>query len=264
MIDVHCHLNDEQYSNEVGQIIQNYLNAGVTKVVCASSDINSSKLAAEIASKNESVFYTVGVHPDECEKFNKTEMENLLSSNKKLVAVGEIGLDYFERDLTDENGNAIHKNKEKQKQVFSAQIDLANKYHLPVVIHCREAYGDTLQILKQNPPKYGFDFHCYSGSLEYARELIKLGGKMSFTGNVTFKNAKNIQHVAQNLPLGCFMFETDSPYLTPVPNRGKRNEPAHVFDVLNFVATLRNISAAELEKITDNTANEFFKLNYQY
>lgn len=261
MIDVHCHLNDEQYIGEVGQIIQNYLNAGVAKVVCASSDLNSSKLAAQIAAENNSVFYTIGVHPDECEKYNAAELERLLNcNNKKLVAVGEIGLDYFERDLVDENGNPIHKNREKQKQVFSAQIDLANKYHLPVVIHCRDAYGDTLQILKQNPPKYGFDFHCYSGSLEYARELIKLGGKMSFTGNVTFKNAKNIQNVAQNLPLGSFMFETDSPYLTPVPNRGKRNEPAHVIDVLNFVANLRGISATELEKITDDTAQNFFHL----
>lgn len=259
MIDVHCHLNDEQYNGEVEQIVNNFLSAGVGKVVCASSDLKSSKLACKIASEHESVFYTVGVHPDECQSYNEEEMEKLLSSNnKKLVAVGEIGLDYFERDIEDENGNPMHKDKEKQKQVFASQINLANKYHLPVVIHCRDAYGDTLQILKQNPPKFGFDFHCYSGSLEYARELIKLGGKVSFTGNVTFKNAKNIQNVALNLPQDCFMFETDSPYLTPVPNRGKRNEPAHVFDVLNYVANLRGVAAKELEKITDKTAQNFF------
>ena len=127
------------------------------------------------------------------------------------------------------------------------------------MIHCREAYGDTLQILKQTTPKFGFEFHCYSGSLEYARELIDLGGKLSFTGNVTFENSKNIQNVAANLPIETIMFETDSPYLTPVPNRGKRNEPMYVKDVLNFVADLRGISAKELEFISDVNAQNLFK-----
>ena len=262
MIDVHCHLNDEQYVGEVDQIVNNFLSAGVSKVVCASSDIKSSKLAEQIAQKYDCVYYTVGVHPDEAENYNQAELENLLvNRTPKLVAVGEIGLDYFEHELVDQNGNAIHKDREKQKQVFAAQIRLANKYGLPVVIHCREAYGDTLQILKQTPPQYGFEFHCYSGSLEYARELIDLGGKLSFTGNVTFKNAKNVQNVAANLPIETIMFETDSPYLTPVPNRGKRNEPMHVRDVLNFVADLRNMQAEELEFVTDINAQSFFKFN---
>ena len=262
MIDVHCHLNDEQYVGEVDQIVNNFLEAGVSKVVCASSDIKSSELAKQIADKYESVYYAVGVHPDEAKQYDEAALEKLLQNRTpKLVAVGEIGLDYFEREMIDLNGNTIHKDREMQKQVFASQIRLANKYHLPVVIHCREAYGDTLQILKETTPKYGFEFHCYSGSLEYARELIDLGGKISFTGNVTFKNSKNIQNVAANLPIETIMFETDSPYLTPVPNRGKRNEPKNVRDVLNFVADLRDMQAEELEFITDINAQSFFKFN---
>lgn len=260
MIDIHCHLNDQQYTNEIDHIINNFLSAGVNKVICASSDLNSSKLAREIASNYDCVYFTAGVHPDEAEGYDEKSLEAIIAkNNKKLVAIGEIGLDYFEH--TSESGELIHKNKERQKQVFIAQIKLANKHRLPVVIHCRDAYGDTLQILKENLPQYGFEFHCYSGSLEYAKELLKLGGKVSFTGNVTFKNAKNIQQVATELPLGCFMFETDSPYLTPVPNRGKRNEPKNVIDVLKFVADLRKISARKLEQIADQTAQEFFKFD---
>lgn len=259
MIDVHCHLNDERYEGEVEQIVENFMNAGVNSVICASSDMKASQLAEQIANQFENVYYTVGFHPDEAENYNEAQIEEMLAhKNKKLVAVGEIGLDYFEHE--NEQGVVEHKDRQKQQQVFSAQISLANKFKLPVVIHCREAYGDTLQILKQNPPKYGFEFHCYSGSVEYANELLKMGGKISFTGNVTFKNAKNIQQVAVTLPVEAIMFETDSPYLTPVPNRGKRNEPAHVVDVLNFVADLRGISAKELETISDKTAKSFFRL----
>ena len=263
MFDIHCHLNDEQYDGEVEQIINNFLSAGVEKVICASSDFETSKKAKRIASTHDCVYYTVGVHPDEAEKYNQAEIEELLKSkDKKLVAVGEIGLDYFEHELVEDLGNPIHKDREKQKQVFSSQIDLANKYSLPIVIHCRDAYGDTLQILKQNMPKFGFEFHCYSGSIEYAKELMKLGGKFSFTGNVTFKNAKNIQQVASSLPLDCVMFETDSPYLTPVPNRGKRNEPKNVVDVLKFAANLRGLSFEQLEEISTQNAKNFFKIDW--
>ena len=260
MIDIHCHLNDEQYAGEVEQIVANFLDAGISKVVCASSDFHACQLAKEIASQYDCVYYAVGIHPDECQTYDQQRLEKFLQANDpKLVAVGEIGLDYFEHNLLDENGDQIHKDKEKQKQVFASQIDLANKYHLPVVIHCRDAYGDTVEILKSHTPQYGFEFHCYSGSLEYAKQLIKMGGKLSFTGNVTFKNAKNIQQVAANIPTDCIMFETDSPYLTPVPNRGKRNEPKYVKDVLNFVADLRGIPAKELEDISDRNAHNFFK-----
>ncbi len=249
MIDTHCHLNDEKYEN-VDEIVNNYLSAGVDKVVCASSSFSASIKAGEIAAKYPSVYYTVGIHPDEVDEFDIDRLESLVKkASNKLVAIGEIGLDYFHNK----------ENKSEQIHAFISQIELANKYKLPIVIHCREAYGDTLDVLKQHPPKYGAVMHCYSGSLEYARQIIALGYKLSFTGNVTFKNAKNIKEVAQNIPEDSFFLETDSPYLTPEPNRGKRNEPKNVFFVAAVIADLRGISKNKLSEITDKNAIEFYK-----
>ena len=251
MLDTHCHINDQMFKGEVDQIVGNFLSAGVDKAICVAWDYNSSLSAINLSKQFESVYAVVGCHPDDCLKYNEQEFEALLKQkNNKVVAVGEIGLDYFHNK----------ENKEQQKQVFISQIKLANKYQLPIVIHCREAYGDTLEILKQNKAEYGAVMHCYSGSLEFANELIKLGIKISFTGTVTYKNAVNLHNVANNIPIDTFFFETDSPYLTPVPNRGKRNEPKNVLVVAKFVADLRGIPAEELIKITDETAKKFFNI----
>ena len=220
MIDAHCHLNDDQFSNDLKDIITNFLNTGVKKVVCVGCSPESNIQVIEIANKYESVYCTVGVHPDDCDKYNESELENILKNrNHKLVAVGEIGLDYYHSK----------ENREEQIKVFESQIQLARKYKLPIVIHCRDAFGDMLEILKKYAPfTHGAVMHCYSGSLEFAREIIKLGLKISFTGTVTYKNALKVQEVAKNIPLDSFFFETDSPYLAPTPFRGKRNEPKYV------------------------------------
>lgn len=251
MIDTHCHLNDSKYDGEVDEIVNNYLQAGITKAICVAWDYSSSVLAKKYANIYESVYYEVGVHPDNCNSYVKEEIENLLiNADKKLVAVGEIGLDYFHNK----------ENRLKQQQVFISQIELAKTYNLPIVIHCRDAYGDVLDILKKYAPfNKGVVFHCYSGSWDYAKELLKLGIKISFTGSVTFKNAHNLHEVAKNLPDESFFFETDSPYLTPEPHRGERNEPKNVKDVLKFVANLRGQNEKELEKIVDKNAISFFK-----
>ncbi len=253
MLDTHCHLNDNQFNGELDQIVNNFLSAGVEKAICVGCDTISNKKAHEIAQKYESVYYTVGFHPDDCDKYDEKEVINYLEQNdKKLVAIGEIGLDYFHNK----------ENKEEQKRVFVSQIEIAKQYNLPIVIHCRDAYGDTLEILKQNAPfKFGAVMHCYSGSWDFAKELLKLGVKFSFTGTVTYKNAKNVQEVAKNLPSDTFFFETDSPYLTPTPYRGKRNEPKYVVEIAKFVADLRNISFEELVKRADKTAKKFFKID---
>ncbi len=249
MIDTHCHLNDEQYT-DIDEIVNNYLSVGVDKVVCASSSFSASVKAGELARKYPSVYYTIGVHPDEVEEFDINKLETLVkNASNKLTAIGEIGLDYFHNK----------ENKAEQKQAFISQIELANKYKLPIVIHCREAYGDTLEILKQHPAKYGAVMHCYSGSLEFAREIISLGYKLSFTGNVTFKNAKNVKEVAQNIPDDSFFLETDSPYLAPEPHRGTRNEPKNVLDVAACVADLRGVSKQKLIELTDKNAIAFYK-----
>ena len=252
MLDTHCHLNDNQFEGEVDQVVNNFLAAGVEKAICVGCDRKSNEKAKEIAKTYDCVYYTVGIHPDDCEQYDEKELlEFVNSKDEKLVAIGEIGLDYFHNK----------ENKEEQKRVFTSQIMLAKQYKLPIVVHCRDAYGDTLEILKKYAPfDSGAVMHCYSGSLDFAKELLKLGVKFSFTGTVTYKNAVNIQEVAKNLPLDCFFFETDSPYLTPTPYRGKRNEPKYVVEVAKFVANLRNVDYFELVEITDRTAKKFFKI----
>lgn len=252
MIDTHCHLNDKMYNNDLEEIIEDFKCAGVEKVICVGADYSSSVKAGEIANTHNNIYYTIGVHPDDCNTYNENDIEELINNaSKKLVAIGEIGLDYFHNK----------DNKFKQIEVFFSQVNLAIKHNLPIVIHCRDAYGDMLNILKRYAPlPVGVVFHCYSGSLDFARELLKLGVKMSFTGTVTFSNAKNVQEVIKNLPLDAFFFETDSPYLSPTPHRGERNTPKNVLDIAKFVADLRGMQVEELIKITDRNAKEFFKI----
>ena len=253
MIDTHCHLNDPQFEGIVDQMVDNFLQAGVDAAICVGCEPETSEQAVEIANQFDSVYAAVGVHPDDCDKYDQAKIENLILRSEKVVAVGEIGLDYYH----------IKENKEQQKQVFISQIKLAKKYNLPIVVHCRDAYKDTLDILTEHASfENGIVMHCYSGSLEFAKQLLKLGAKFSFTGVVTYHNALNVQEVVKNLPLDSFFFETDCPYLSPVPHRGKRNEPKNVLDTLKFVANLRNMDYKELEKITDENAKKFFKCSF--
>ena len=253
MIDSHCHLNDNQFAGEVDQIVNNFLSAGVEKAICIGCCPESNLDVIKLSNTYDSVYCAVGVHPDDCDKYNEEELEQLLiNRNHKLVAVGEIGLDYYH----------TKENREKQMQVFESQILLAIKYKLPIIIHCRDAFGDMLEILKKYAPfEHGAVMHCYSGSLEFAEILVKMGLKISFTGTVTYKNAKKVQEVAMNLPIESIFFETDSPYLTPTPYRGQRNEPKYVIEVAKFVAELRNMDYNELVEMTDKTAKMFFRID---
>lgn len=252
MLDSHCHINDPKFDGEVDQIVNNFLNSGVDKAICIGCCIESSRDVMELSKKYDSVYCAIGVHPSDADKYDEKALEEMIKNrHDKVVAVGEIGLDYY----------WTKDNKEEQKRVFDSQIKLAKKYNLPIVIHCRDAFGDTLEILKQNMPlENGVVFHCYSGSLQFAAQLLKMGVKFSFTGTVTYNNARNVQEVAKNLPLDSFFFETDSPYLTPTPYRGQRNEPKYVVEVCKFVANLRGITYKELEKITDENAKRFFNI----
>lgn len=285
MIDSHCHLNDEGYIGEVDSIVSNFESVGVEKVLNIGCDIPSSILAREQAKKYDSVYYSVGYHPEYAEIYNENEFEAFLISclavgenllqcanfdkfkdnlynfdkdsvvdkfgNNKMLAIGEIGLDY----------HYTKENKEKQIEVFESQIKLAKKYNLPIIIHNREASGDIMEILKRNAPyNKGGIIHCFSASLEWALEVIKLGFYISFSGSVTFNNAKNLQAVALELDEKYLLIETDSPYLTPTPNRGKRNEPMNVVDVARFIANLKNISYEHIEKCTTDNFNKLFNL----
>jgi len=260
MIDTHCHLsmalNEDGNIDfkQIDDILEQMSINGVTDAIAVGSNIEDSKLSIEIAMRYNNIYCAVGVHPEEAENFDIGKLEDLVNKNigsGKLVAIGEIGLDYYWRKDT----------KVEQIEIFKKQIELAKKYNLPIVVHCREAYGDVLEILKQYAPfENGGVIHCYSGSIEWAKEVIKLGFLISFTGVVTYPNASNVQEVAKWVDWDKFMVETDSPYLTPVPFRGKKNNPSYVKHTLEYIAKLKNINIQDLDKITTNNAKKLFKL----
>lgn len=260
MIDTHCHLSmvlNEDGTidyNQIDEILKQMEINGVTQAITIGSNMKDSKLSVEVANKYDNVYCAVGVHPEEVESFDIVELEKLIKqnlNNGKLVAIGEIGLDYYWRK----------DNKKAQIEIFKRQIELAKKYNLPIVVHCRDAYGDVLEILKQYAPfEFGGVIHCYSGSIEWAKEVIKLGFLISFTGVVTYSNACNIQDVARWVDMDKFMVETDSPFLTPVPFRGKKNNPSYVKYTLEYISKLKNKDIEELDKMTTNNAIKLFNL----
>ena len=251
-IDVHAHLDNVRFEEDLDTVVKNAKEKCVEKIITAGYDLNSSYVDVEIANRFENVFACVGVHPENVEGLEKNYLEKLetLLKNKKVVAIGEIGLDYHWRK----------DNQELQKKIFIEQIDLANKLDLPIVVHCRDAVGDTLQILKEHTPKRESLMHCYGGSLESAKEFIKLGFSFSFGGVVTFKNAKNVQEVVKNIPLEKIMLETDCPYMSPEPFRGKVNEPKNIPIIAEKIADIKNIKIDEVEKNTTKNAEKLFKI----
>ncbi len=259
MIDTHCHLSmvvdkDKQIDyNKLENILNQMKGNGVDNAITIGSNMKDSQFNIDIANKYDNIYCAVGVHPEDVESFDLKILEDMIKNNKdkKLVAIGEIGLDYYWRK----------DNKLKQIEIFKKQIELAKKYNLPIIVHCREAFGDCLDILKQYAPyPSGGVVHCYSGSIEWAREIIALGLIISFTGVVTYSNAKNVQEVAKWIDNDMFMVETDSPYLTPVPYRGQENNPALVIYVAKYIAELKNISYEEIDKITTKNAKKLFKI----
>jgi len=248
--DTHVHLNSEQYTN-IDKIINDALNNNVKKMVVIGYDLQTSIKAIEIASRYDFLYASVGIHPSEIKKMKENdliELEKLLS-NKKVVALGEIGLDYhWDKD-----------NKEEQKEMFAKQIKLANKYDLPIIIHSREAGNDTYQVLKENKKNYKKGImHCYSYSLDLAKEFIKLDIMLAFGGTLTFLNSKQNKEVVKEIDLKHLLIETDAPYLTPHPYRGKQNEPKYISLVVKEIAKLKNMSEEEVARITyDNACNLF-------
>ena len=249
MIDVHAHLDAFE---DVKDVIEEAKKRGVKKIVTAGYNLLSSKRSMEIASEFDGVYAVVGVHPENVEEVNKNYLEDLksLAINKKVVGIGEIGLDYH---FTTET-------KEKQKKMFIDQIELANNLGLPIVVHSRDAMGDTLEILKTHAPKFGGLMHCYSGSIESAKELLKLNFSFSFGGVCTFKNAKNVCAVIESLPLKKIMLETDCPYLAPVPHRGERNEPKYIPLIAEKIAELKSVRLEEIIETTTENAEKLFNL----
>jgi TatD DNase family protein len=252
--DSHAHINLHHYDNDREQIIEKIFNSGVDKIVIPGVDFETIHSALELSKKYPDKIYTgIGFHPTDAIKWDDSTLEKLkeLSKNSSVVAIGEIGLDYY-WDTSP---------KELQHEVFKIQIDLAKELNLPVIIHTRDSQEDTLKILKENnADKTGGIFHCFSGDINFARECVDFGFYISFAGNITFKNAQNLRDAAREISLDKILIETDSPYLTPMPDRGKRNDSSYVQFVAKQIAELKNISLEEVAEQTYNNAMNVFKI----
>lgn len=253
MIDTHCHLDDDKLYPICNDIISQFDKYNIEKVIDAGSSYESSKRAVEIALNNDNVFATVGIHPEEVLDYNNEVEDFIIKScaNKKVVAVGEIGLDYYYEDDSSP--------RDLQQKVFITQIELANYLKLPMVIHLRDAYEDMYNILRDNSSKlgYGVVLHCYSGSLEMLKQYNRFDCFYSFGGAITFKNYSKYD-MLRAVPTDRIMLETDSPYLTPVPFRGKTNTPLNVGLVAKKLAEVRDTSEEEIERITTNNAKMIY------
>ena len=253
-IDTHCHLNDEKFSADLIEVVERAKIAGVNRIINFGDTLKSSAAVVELAEKFEGMFAGVGVHPEEISDFDKNSAEKIfeLAKNKKVVAIGEIGLDYY-----------WEKDSEKrllQQKIFVEQLELAQNLNLPVCIHEREAHGDALKILKSDAKNLRGVMHCYSGSLEMAKELWKMGWLIGVDGPLTFKNSAKLPEIVKAAPREVLLIETDSPYLAPVPNRGKRNEPAFVVDVAKKIAEIRNETLETVAQYTTQNAEKLYNI----
>ena len=284
LIDTHAHLDYSDFAADFGDVLGRATEAGVTRIITIGTSIASSRRAIELAEAHPNVFAVIGVHPtsDEAAEDVMTPLRELAQS-RRVVAIGETGLDYhrlpsaeaaksknvqvFARTLQGETQEEISAGiddgayKARQASLFEQQLDLAVELGLNAVIHQRDAWPDTLEMMRPYSGRLRGVFHCFGGTIEDAQEVLAMGHLVSFTGIVTFKNGASVRQVATQLPLDSFMVETDCPYLAPTPFRGKRCEPAHTRLVADTIANARSLSLDELARSTTTTAETFFKFN---
>lgn len=257
LFDSHCHLNDEKFNEDREELILKLNNEGVEKLVTAGYSLKSSKEAINLANKYNFIYATIGISPNDIpDNINELEEEikqlkELYKTSEKIVAVGEIGLDYHWNT----------ENKDLQRYAFIEQIKLANKLELPIQIHTRDAVMDTIDILKTNDVKYGGIFHCCPFNRELVKEGLKLGFFISFAGPTTFKNSKNSSEIINMVPNDRFLVETDSPYLSPEPYRGKRNDPRNVQYILMKIAEVKGKTFEEVQNLAYENAKRIFRIN---
>src|SRR5437867_9680727 len=284
LIDTHAHLDFPDFANDLEDVLRRAEEVEVRRVITIGTSIESSRRAIELAENYQSVYAAIGVHPSQVDEAEDDVITPLreLAQNPRVVAIGETGLDYHHlaservareeqvqvmsalRSETDEEIEAQIRDgayKSKQASLFQQQLDLAVELGLNVVIHQRDAWEDTLKIVRPYTGKLRGVFHCFGGSLNEANEVLDLDHLISFTGVVTFKNGVAVREVAAQIPLWKFMVETDCPYLAPVPFRGKRSEPAYTRIVAETIAAARKISFDELAEATTETAEKFFQFN---
>ncbi len=248
--DTHAHLDDPGYAEDFDEIIARIQSSGISRVTNVGYDLTSSERSVKLAQDYDFIYAAIGIHPHNAAEATDESWAKLvlLAKQPKVLAWGEIGLDYY-RDLSP---------RSVQKEVFIHQIELANEVGLPIVIHNRDAHQDVLEIVKTHPPKFGGVFHCYSGSWEMAKVLLNQGFYLSFAGPLTYKNARHTVEVAVHAPMDRILVETDSPYLTPEPRRGKRNEPTYVREIVTKLAEIKNLSFEEIASQTMRNAETIF------
>jgi TatD DNase family protein len=284
LIETHAHLDYPDFAGDFDDVLRRATEAGVTRIITIGTSVESSRRAVDLADRYPNIFAVIGVHPTYVEESGEDVITPLreLAKSSRVVAIGETGLDYHSlpsvelskdrkttqvflkalQTSTDEQMEAeIHDGayKSKQASLFEQQLDLAAELGLNVVIHQRDAWDDTLEIMKPYAGKLRGVFHCFGGSLEQANTVIDLDHLVSFTGIVTFKNGATVREVATQIPLWKFMVETDCPYLAPTPFRGKRCEPAHTRIVAETIAAARGIAVEEVAEATTETAEKFFR-----
>ena len=247
--DTHAHYDSGAFNADRFEILDSMPDAKVGLIVNPGCDLESSKTAIELAERFDFVYAAVGWHPEDMDKLTDKAFAELerLAEHPKCLAIGEIGLDYYWDDT----------HKAEQKELFKRQIELAIRLNKPVIVHDREAHGDSLEIIRDYSELRGV-FHCFSGSVEMASELLKRGWYLGFDGPITYKNARKAIEVLEFCPLDKIVIETDSPYLTPVPNRGKRNDSRQLEFVVNKIAEIKGINADEVENITFENGKKLF------
>lgn len=250
IFDSHAHYTDKAFNEDRENLLGSLSETGVCGVINCGADLESSAFSVELSREYDFIYAACGIHPEEVDKLPENYIETLreMLKNEKCVAVGEIGLDYYWRK----------DNKELQKKIFEEQILLAKELDLPIIVHDREAHEDTLEILNKNKPKGVL--HCFSGSVETAREILKIGMYIGLGGALTFKNARKAVEVAECLPLDRLLLETDCPYMAPVPMRGKRNNSAYIPFVAEKVAEIKGLDPQTVLDATTENAKKLFEI----
>jgi TatD DNase family protein len=260
-IDTHAHLDFPEFKNEVHQVLGRAIDVGVRRIINAGVDFDSSKKSVDLARKYPEVYAAIGIHPHSANDLDIETKQRLfaLASHPKVVAVGEIGLDYYYL----KRSSQFSKYPTREKQIFCLEqmLDLSIELRKPVIIHSREADADIYAILKSYQKDIRGVVHCFSADWDFAKKILEMGMAISFTGNITFKNNAQIARIIAEIPLGSMMIETDCPYLAPEPYRGQRNEPAMVVRVAEEIARIKNVSLAEVEKQTSKKAMTLFGIS---
>ena len=256
IIDTHCHLDDNRYDNDLDEVLENAYKNGVKSMIIPGADLKTLSKAVKISENHEDIFFAVGVHPYDIDEYSRDELEKFIH-HPKCVAVGECGLDYYRLPKDKDEQDII---KRRQKEVFIDQIDLAKKHKKPLIVHIRDASEDSLNILKDYADKnFGGVLHCFNAS-PILLELVEYNFYYGIGGVVTFKNAKKLIEILPQIPIDRIILETDAPYLTPHPHRGKRNEPGYTRLVLEKISEILGEDKEKLEKMFYENSIKLFKL----